>query len=230
MTAGPLPFGRRPAKQAALWLLLLFLAACLRLEFDGGFRSDGHWIGSVRVFIPAHLALNPDVGPLLRGPEQDVARSWQAAGATVDRDPQERQLLHVRARDIRQLDLPWLRFAWQREGSRFHYRHDLRADPAVMAQIEARMTRQLSGTRVHDPGFAEGMARLSTESAGVEIRHRFPGPVTATNGERIDARTVAWTLSAADLRAGGDFPGWASGETGLWQRWTDPLRTWFDEL
>lgn len=222
----------RSLRAILLAALALSLGGCLRFEIEGRVYADGVFRAIARTRLPVRVAHDPVIGPILRGVGPRLESTWTSAGLRVAEIPGESGHFELRGDGVEALALPWLQPSFRRTDSAWTYSHAISFPPEILARLEASIAEGLSRMDKHSHGANEDArvaARLFAELATIKLRWRFPGTVRETNGTRIDDETIEWSLTAGDLRAGGDFPGWATGTTSLWRRVVDPLLRWLDE-
>lgn len=202
--------------------VLAVAGGCFEFDLEGDVRSSGHFSGEAHLLIPARVLKDDELGPMVAGSGGSVVETWRRRGVRVESVPDERHLYRVRAGSVTSLTLPWLAIRWERGEGGFTYAHRVTPPAAVLASLEsafAKVLRPLAGQRIPAP---KAMAHRMLSSAGLEVELRFPGPVTATNGERVDERTVRWRYGAEALRSSAELQGRARGRAGTWAE----IRDW----
>lgn len=214
-------------RYAAVLVAALAAAGCLEVNLSGELRSNGAFVGTAELDVPLKARLDAELGPIVAGPERDIAASWRARGVTVTPKADDQEVLEVVAPQLVDLSLDWLAFEFTLHDGSYRYAHRVTLPPEVIDAIQARLEKwlqPLAHVSRHGEASPAALARGLVSTSQVVIDLDFPGPVTATDGERLSETRVRWFWDAEDLVAHARPLGYAYGRVPWWLPWWERLR------
>jgi len=212
-----------------LWGAWVFLAlgvsSCFDIEYRGRIYSGGY-VRAEAVFILPSLEEEAVSQELFGGEVRSFSEFLEKGGVRFVKDQTRKNNFLLETDRLSRLSLPWLALTYSETPSgAFTYAHGISFPSTIVTRMKRELAQRLR--TLHSPDRdPEAVARGLLDTGKVVLRWTFPGPITETNGVRIDHRTVQWEFRAGDLEEGPKV-GYALGRASFFRRIWDRIVLFF---